>query len=81
VSCLRGWKKKLARLARKVYRVLKIQGLGRIDVRLTPAGEIVTIEANPQSFPRARRRFRPIGRGSRLEYDALIQKILDCASI
>ncbi len=42
-----GLEEKLARLARNVYRVLKIQGPGRIDVRLTAANEIVTIEANP----------------------------------
>ena len=46
-SCPPGSSEKLARLARKVYRVLKIRGLGRIDVRLTPAGEVVVIEANP----------------------------------
>ncbi len=34
-------------MARTVYRVLKIRGLGRIDVRLTPAGEVIVIEANP----------------------------------
>ena len=42
-----GVEEKLARLARKVYRVLKIRGFGRVDVRLTPAGEVVVIEANP----------------------------------
>ena len=42
-----GLDEKLARLARKVYRVLKIRGFGRVDVRLTPAGEVVVIEANP----------------------------------
>ena len=30
-----------------MYRVLKIRGFGRVDVRLTPAGEVVVIEANP----------------------------------
>ena len=42
-----GVDEKLARLARKVYRVLKIRGFGRVDVRLTAAGEVVVIEANP----------------------------------
>src|SRR5262249_31026157 len=39
--------KSLDRVARNVYRILKIRGLGRIDVRLTPEGEVIVIEANP----------------------------------
>ena len=33
--------------ARAVYRALRIRGYGRIDLRVTPAGEIVVLEANP----------------------------------
>jgi D-alanine-D-alanine ligase len=76
-----GLEEKLARLARKVYRVLKIQGLGRIDVRLTPAGEIVTIEANPNPSLAREDDFAQSAAVAGLEYDALIQKILDSASI
>src|SRR5580658_13151 len=42
-----GVERKLSELARKVYRILHIRGLGRLDVRLTPADEIVVIEVNP----------------------------------
>src|SRR5260221_11269004 len=42
-----GLDKKLVRLARKVYRALKVHGLGRIDIRLTAAGDVMGIEANP----------------------------------
>jgi D-alanine-D-alanine ligase len=76
-----GLEEKLARLARKVYRVLKIQGLGRIDVRLTPAGEIVTIEANPNPSLAREDDFAQSAAVAGLEYDALIQKILDSASV
>jgi D-alanine-D-alanine ligase len=74
-----GAGEKLTRLARKVYRVLKIRGLGRIDVRLTPAGEIVIIEANPNPSLAKDDDFAQAAAASGLEYDLLIQKILDTA--
>jgi D-alanine-D-alanine ligase len=70
---------KLTRLARKVYRVLKIQGFGRIDVRLTPSGEIVTIEANPNPSLAREDDFAQSAAAAGMDYDALIQKILDSA--
>ena len=75
----RGRKEKLTRLARKVYRILKIQGLGRIDVRLTAAGEIVTIEANPNPSLAREEDFAQSAAAAGMEYDGLIQKILDNA--
>ena len=74
-----GLEEKLARVARKVYRVLKIRGLGRIDVRLTPAGEIVVIEANPNPSLARDEDFAQAASAGGLDYDALIQKILDSA--
>jgi D-alanine-D-alanine ligase len=74
-----GLEAKLARIARKVYRVLKIQGLGRIDVRLTAAGEIAIIEANPNPSLAQDDDFAQAASAAGLEYDVLIQKILDTA--
>src|SRR3989441_1042772 len=37
--------KELRKLARNVYRLLKIRGFGRLDVRLTAQGELFVIEA------------------------------------
>jgi D-alanine-D-alanine ligase len=74
-----GIEEKLARLARKVYRVLKIRGLGRIDVRLTAAGEIAIIEANPNPSLAQEDDFAQAASAAGLEYDVLIQKILDTA--
>ena len=67
------------RLARKVYRALKVQGLGRIDIRLTAAGEIMVIEANPNPSLAHDEDFAQAAASAGLEYDALIQKILDSA--
>ena len=74
-----GVEEKLARLARKVYRVLKIRGFGRIDVRLTQAGEVVVIEANPNPSLACEDDFAQSAGAAGVQYDALIQKILDTA--
>jgi D-alanine-D-alanine ligase len=75
-----GVEEKLARLARKVYRVLKITGFGRVDVRLTSAGEVVVIEANPNPSLACEDDFAQAAAAAGLAYDALIQKILDTAA-
>jgi D-alanine-D-alanine ligase len=69
----------LDRVARKVYRVLKIRGPGRIDVRLTPAGEVIVIEANPNPSLAEKEDFAEAAAAGGLTYDTLIQKILDAA--
>jgi D-alanine-D-alanine ligase len=74
-----GVQEKLARLARKVYRVLKITGFGRVDVRLTQAGEVVVIEANPNPALDCEGDFAQAAGAAGLPYDVLIQKILDTA--
>src|SRR5215472_2210386 len=75
-----GIPEQLDKLARRVYRVLQIRGLGRIDLRLTPEGELMVIEANPN--PSLARIDDFVQAASRigLDYDALIQKILENAS-
>ena len=70
---------KLTRLARKVYRVLKIHGLGRIDVRVTVNGEIVIIEANPNPSLARDEDFAQSAAAAGVDYDQLIQRILDSA--
>lgn len=74
-----GVGEKLTRLARKVYRVLKIRGFGRVDVRITPAGEVVVIEANPNPSLACEDDFAQSAAAAGLPYDGLIQKILDSA--
>ena len=68
-----------AALPAQFYRVLKIRGLGRIDVRLTPAGEVVIIEANPNPSLAADEDFAQSAHAAGIDYDALIQKLLDSA--
>ena len=72
-------RRKLGNLARRVYRTLNIRGLGRIDVRLTAEGDVVVIEANPNPSLTMDDDFAMAAAAAGLEYDALIQKILDNA--
>ena len=70
---------KLDALARTVGRVLKIRGPGRVDVRLTPGGELVVIEANPNPSLAHDEDFAQAALTAGIEYDALVQRILDDA--
>ena len=67
----------MTELARTVARVLKIRGPGRLDLRLTPEGELVVIEVNPNPSLAMEEDFAQAAIASGLEYDVLIQRILD----
>jgi D-alanine-D-alanine ligase len=71
--------KQLRKLARNVYRWLKIRGFGRLDVRLTDKGELYVIEANPNPSLAADEDFAQSAAAAGVTYDALIQNILDLA--
>jgi D-alanine-D-alanine ligase len=74
-----GLERKLAELARKVYRILHIRGLGRIDARLTAGGEVVVIEANPNPSLAKDDDFAQAALQVGIGYEALIQRILENA--
>jgi len=76
-----GIQENLTRLARRIYRLLKIRGFGRIDVRLTPKGEVFVIEANPNPSLAQDEDFARAAAEAGMGYDALIQQILDAAFV
>jgi D-alanine-D-alanine ligase len=69
----------LSELARKVYRLLKIRGFGRIDVRLTATGDVYVIEANPNPCLAQDEDFAQSACLGGVSYDTLIQEILNTA--
>ena len=71
--------KKLPEFARRVYSLLKIKGTGRVDLRLTPAGELVFIEANPNPSLARIDDFARSAAAAGIDYETLIQRILDYA--
>ena len=70
----------LRKLARNVYRSLKIRGFGRLDVRLTPNGELFVIEANPNPSLSQDEDFAQSAAAAGMDYDSLIQAILETAT-
>ena len=74
-----GLEKKLAELARRVCRILHVRGLGRIDARLTPRGDVVVIEANPNPSLAKEDDFAQAALQVGIGYEALIQKVLENA--
>ena len=69
----------LSELARKVYRLLKIRGFGRIDARLTATGDVYVIEANPNPCLAQDEDFAQSACLGGVSYDTLIQEILNTA--
>jgi D-alanine-D-alanine ligase len=74
-----GTEERLAKTARMAYRILKIRGLARLDVRLTETGQIVVIEVNPNPSLGRTDDFAMGAAAAGLDYEALIQRILDNA--
>ena len=74
-----GMERKLGELARRVYRILAIRGLGRIDVRLTEAGEVFVIEVNPNPSLAKEDDFAASAAQVGIDYETLITRILDNA--
>jgi D-alanine-D-alanine ligase len=74
-----GMAERIAKICKKVYQVLRIRGYGRIDLRVTPAGEIVILEANPNPNLADDDEFAQSALKAGLTYEAMIQRILALA--
>lgn len=66
---------------RKIYRALQITGYGRIDLRLTPFGEIVFLEANPNPSLAVSDDFAQAALKAGNSYEKLISRILKNAGV
>jgi len=63
-------------LCKRVYRSLMLTGYARIDLRLTEAGQLFVMEANPNPQLARDEDFAQAARAAGLEYGALLQRIL-----
>jgi D-alanine-D-alanine ligase len=70
---------RLSRTALQAYRILKIRGSCRLDVRLTERGEIVVIEVNPNPSLARGDDFAASAKEAGIDYETLIQRMLDNA--
>src|SRR6266536_3029299 len=70
---------KLSETALAAYRAVKLRDYGRIDMRLTPEGEVYVIEANPNPWLSSRQEFAMAAKKSGRSYTQLIGEICDLA--
>ena len=61
------------------YRACKLRDYGRIDMRLTPKGEVYVIEANPNPWLASTQEFAMAARKSGMNYTELIGEIVESA--
>jgi D-alanine-D-alanine ligase len=70
---------RMQQTAVNAFEALRLRDYARIDLRVTPAGEIFVIEVNPNCYLERGAEFARAAGKSGLTYDALIARILDLA--
>ena len=68
---------RIQRLCKRVYTVLCLSGYARIDLRLTDAGEVYVIEANPNPQIARDEDFANAAREGGIDYGQLLQRIVN----
>lgn len=68
--------RKIEHTCKRIYRLLTIDGYARLDLRLTAAGELYFIEANPNPMLAADEDFAQSAQRAGLTFPQLIQRIL-----
>lgn len=71
---------KLAQTALDAYRACKLRDYGRIDMRLSPKGDVYVIEANPNPWLSSAQEFAMAARKSGRTYTQLIGEIVEMAA-
>ena len=69
----------LQETALAAYQAVKLRDYGRIDMRLTPKGEVYVIEANPNPWLSSKQEFAMAAKASGRSYTQLIGEIVDMA--
>lgn len=66
----------IGKLAKRIFRVLNLSGYARIDLRMTDAGEVFVIEANPNPDLCSNEDLATSAAKNGIDYPKLIQRIL-----
>lgn len=74
-----GTNQRIVKICKAVYRALRIHGYGRMDLRVTPEGDIVILEANPNPNLDRDDEFAQSAAKAGLSYPRMIQRILSLA--
>lgn len=70
---------RLSEIALAAYRAVKLRDYGRIDMRLSPQGEVYVIEANPNPWLASNHEFAMAAKEAGRTYPELIGEIIDLA--
>jgi D-alanine-D-alanine ligase len=70
---------RLARISKRIYRLLHLRDYGRIDVRITGEGDVVFLEANPNPDLTMGDELAEAASRAGIDYDRLVQRILRTA--
>lgn len=74
-----GTGQRIVKICKSAYRALRIRGYGRIDLRVTPEGEVVILEANPNPNLDRDDEFAQSAMKGGFTYEQMIQRILRLA--
>ncbi len=69
--------RKITKVSKRIYRALGLSGYARIDYRLTDAGELYFLEANPNPDIADYAEFAGAAAAAGLDYEPLLQKIVN----
>jgi D-alanine-D-alanine ligase len=67
-------------VAVEAFNALRLRDYGRVDLRVTPSGEIYVIEVNPNCYLEQEAEFARAAKEGGLEYEALVGRILELAT-
>jgi len=67
-------------VAVEAFNALRLRDYGRVDLRVTPSGEIYVIEVNPNCYLEQAAEFARAAKEGGLEYEALVGRILELAT-
>lgn len=72
--------KRIARIGKRVFRLLDMRDYGRVDLRITPENEVVFLEANPNPALGVEDDVAESARRGGLAYPQLIERIVQLAA-
>ncbi|MCA9103299.1 MAG: D-alanine--D-alanine ligase [Pirellulales bacterium] len=72
-----GLDAQLAKLCKRIYRILEMSGYGRMDFRLAADGQVYLLEANPNPNLAYGEDFAESAEQAGISYEALLQRIIN----
>ena len=71
--------RRVSRVSKRIYRILRMKDFGRIDLRLTPTGEILFLEANPNPDIGRNEEVAEAAEAAGIKYTPLVDRIVKLA--